>query len=378
MQHPYTRLPERSFWRTAVAEPDALDITDLWTPKFTIDQDAPVVTAGSCFAAHIGRALLEEGMHWYDAELPPPGLTRAEQSARGYRRFSFRTGNIYTAAALRQWIAWALDEEKPPEEVWTEGTAGGGFPDTLHDSDQVTHRRTFHDPYRPTVEPDGFASPDDLLRSREATLAAVRTALTKADVLVFTLGLTEAWHDTGTGTVLPMCPGTVRGTFDPARHVLRNHTVAQVHRDLTSVLALAHGVNPRLRMVLTVSPVPLTATATGRHALVATTHSKSVLRAAAGQLADERDDVDYFPSYEIITGFPYRAAFYEPNLRTVTPDGVAFVMRHFFQALQGRPAGAGPAPEHITAITPVAGGEDNWCDDAVLDYYNPRPIPSAG
>jgi hypothetical protein len=351
VQHPYTHLPERSFWRTAVAEPDALDITDLWTPKFTIGQDAPVVTAGSCFAAHIGRALLEEGMHWYDAELPPPGLTRAERSARGYRRFSFRTGNIYTAAALRQWVAWALDEEKPPEEVWEENG-------------------TFHDPYRPTIEPDGFTSPDDVLRSRDITLAAVRTALTEADVLVFTLGLTEAWHDTLTGTVLPMCPGTVRGTFDPARHVLRNHAVAQVHSDLTSVLALARGINSRLRMVLTVSPVPLTATATGRHALVATTHSKSVLRAAAGQLADERDDVDYFPSYEIISGFPYRAAFYEPNLRTVTPDGVAFVMRHFFQALQGRTAPITP--------TAVDGGEDHWCDDAVLDYYNPRPLPSAG
>jgi hypothetical protein len=356
VQHPYTRLPERSFWRTAVAEPDALDITDLWTPKFTIGQDAPVVTAGSCFAAHIGRALLEEGMHWYDAEPAPPGLTREERSARGYRRFSFRTGNIYTAAALRQWFAWALDEEKPPEEVWEDNG-------------------TFHDPYRPTLEPDGFASPDDLVRSREVTLAAVRTALTKADVLVFTLGLTEAWHDTRTGTVLPMCPGTVRGTFDPARHVLRNHTVTQVHHDLTAVLALARAVNSRLRMVLTVSPVPLTATATGRHALVATTHSKSVLRAAAGQLADETDHVDYFPSYEIITGFPYRAAFYEPNLRTVTPDGVAFVMRHFFQALQGPSATVRPAPG---STTPVAGGEDHWCDDAVLDYYNPSPIPAAG
>lgn len=355
MQHPYTRLPERSFWRTAVAEPDPLDITDLWTPKFTIGQDDPVVTAGSCFAAHIGRALLEEGMHWYDAEPPPPGLTRAERSARGYRRFSFRTGNIYTAAALRQWVAWALDEEKPPEEVWAE--------------DGV-----FHDPYRPTVEPDGFTSPDDLLRSRGTTLAAVRTALTRADVLVFTLGLTEAWHDTPTGTVLPMCPGTVRGTFDPARHVLRNHTMAQVHSDLTSVLDLARGVNSRLRMVLTVSPVPLTATATGGHALVATTHSKSVLRAAAGQLADESDHVDYFPSYEIVTGFPYRAASYEPNLRTVSPDGVAFVMRHFFEALHGRPAAPRPVPE---TPTPVVGGEDHWCDDAVLDYYNPRPIPAA-
>ncbi|WP_089107785.1 GSCFA domain-containing protein [Streptomyces hyaluromycini] len=359
MQHPYTHLPARSFWRTAVAEPDPADIDGLWTPKFTIGQDDPVVTAGSCFAAHIGRALLAEGMHWYDAELPPPGLTAAQQAARGYRRFSFRTGNIYTAAALRQWVAWALEEEKPPEEVWEEGGV-------------------FHDPYRPTVEPDGHASPDDVLRARAVTLDAVRTALGRADVLVFTLGLTEAWHDVRTGTVLPVCPGTVRGTYDPGRHVLHNHTVDRVLRDLTDVLAMARGVNSRLRTVLTVSPVPLTATATGRHALVATSHSKSVLRAAAGQLADASDDVDYFPSYEIVTGFPYRAAFYEPNLRTVTPDGVAFVMRHFFRAVRPGTDTAPPAPAPAHS-TPVTGGEDHWCDDAVLDYYAPRsrPVPPA-
>lgn len=359
MQHPYTRLPARSFWRTAVAEPDPLDIGDLWTPKFTIGRDDPVITAGSCFARHIGPALLQEGMHWYDAEPPPPGLTRAQREARGYGRFSFRTGNIYTAAALRQWLVWALGEEKPPEEVWQEADG------------------RFHDPYRPTVEPDGFASPDELLGSRETTLASIRRAVAKADVLVFTLGLTEAWRDTAHGTVLPMCPGTVRGAFDAARHALHNHTAAEVHRDLADVVALARGVNSRLRTVLTVSPVPLTATATGRHALVATTYSKSVLRAAAGQLADELDHVDYFPSYEIVTGFPYRAVFYEPNLRTVGPDGVAFVMRHFFEALHGRPARAEPAARPSSTPTPTVGGEDHWCDDAVLDYYSPGPVPPA-
>ncbi|MBQ0890171.1 GSCFA domain-containing protein [Streptomyces sp. RM72] len=356
MEHPYTRLPARSFWRTAVAEPDPADIGELWTPKFAIGQDDPVVTAGSCFARHIGPALLAEGMHWYDAEPAPPGLDRAEREARGYGRFSFRTGNIHTAAALRQWFAWSLGEEQPPPEVWRD------------------EEGRCHDPYRPTLEPGGFPSPEELLASRETTLGAVRTALATADVLVFTLGLTEAWRDTAHGTVLPMCPGTARGVFDPGRHVLHNHTTAEVHHDLTRALELARSLNPRLRTVLTVSPVPLTATATGRHALVATTHSKSVLRAAAGQLADELDHVDYFPSYEIVTGFPYRGAFYEPNLRTVSADGVAFVMRHFFDALHGRTSPAEPARPSTT----VAGGEDHWCDDAVLDYYGPGAVPPAG
>ncbi|WP_331728219.1 GSCFA domain-containing protein [Streptomyces sp. NBC_01176] len=356
MQHPYTGLPARSFWRTAVAEADPAEAGDLWTPKFGIGQDEPVITAGSCFARHIGPALLQEGMHWYDAEPAPAGLTREQRQARGYGSFSFRTGNIHTAAALRQWFAWALTEERPPDEVW-------------HDEDGRCH-----DPYRPTVEPDGYASPEEVLLARQATLAAIRRALSEAGVLVFTLGLTEAWQDTVHGTVLPMCPGTVRGTFDPSRHVLVNHTAAQAHDDLAAAVALARAANPGLKTVLTVSPVPLTATATGRHALVATTYSKSVLRAAAGQLADRLDHVDYFPSYEIVTGHPYRAASYESNLRTVSADGVAFVMRHFFQALHGRTSPRQPAARS----QPTVIGEDQSCDDASLDYYNPGPVPPAG
>ena len=40
-------------------------------------------------------------------------------------------------------------------------------------------------------------------------------------------------------------------------------------------------MNPKARLVLTVSPVPLAATASGSHVLPATIYSKSVLRAAA-------------------------------------------------------------------------------------------------
>ncbi|MEV0392202.1 GSCFA domain-containing protein [Polymorphospora rubra] len=344
--NPYQSLPPRSFWRTAVAEPDMRDIGDLWTPKFAIDPDEPVLTAGSCFARHIGPALLEYGMNWREVELPPPGLTVAERLARHYGQFSFRTGNIYTAATLRQWLAWALGDEVAPDEFW--GEDGRYF-----------------DPYRPAVEPDGYPSAEEASAARRVTLAAIRTAVAEAGCLVFTLGLTEAWRDRRTGTVYPVCPGTVRGTFDADRHAFGNFTFPEVYADLSAAVALARAANPRLNVLLTVSPVPLTATATGEHVLTATTYSKSVLRAVAGQLAREHDHVDYFPSYEIVTGFPYRAVFFEPNLRTVTPAGVDFVMRHFFAGLEGRPAGTQPAGPPGTSD-----GGDQLCDDAVLDYYN--------
>ena len=348
--NPYQALPAHSFWRTAVAEPDPADIDGVWTPKFELGQDEEILTAGSCFARHIGRTLLELGMNWRDAEPAPPGLTAAERAARQYGVFSFRTGNIYTAAMLRQWLAWASGTVPAPTESWVA--------DGRH-----------YDPFRPAVEPVGYDSAEDMLAAREQTLAAIRTAVGGASCLIFTLGLTEAWHERGTHVVYPVCPGTVRGTFDPARYEFVNHDFARVTEDLLAAAALARDLNPGLRLLLTVSPVPLTATATGRHALTANTYSKSVLRAVAGQLAAEHEHIDYFPAYELITGVPFGGAFFEPNLRDVSAEGVRFVMNRFTNALSrqaaGRPAAAGQPDSSATAK-----GADEICDDAVLDYYN--------
>ena len=85
----------------------------------------------------------------------------------------------------------------------------------------------------------------------------------------------------------------------------------------------------RLLYLLTVSPVPLTATASGHHVLCANVLSKSILRAAAGQLA-ARPHIDYFPSFEILTNQAARGMFYAPNLRSITAHGVELAMKAFF------------------------------------------------
>ena len=70
-------------------------------------------------------------------------------------------------------------------------------------------------------------------------------------------------------------------------------------------------------ILLTVSPVPLTATASGSHVLVSSTYSKSVLRAVAGDLCSECKHIDYFPSYEIITNPRLHSSAFANNLRSV-------------------------------------------------------------
>lgn len=344
--NPYQCLPPRAFWRTAVADKPTLGINELWTPQFEIGGKDAIVTAGSCFAQHIGRALVERGMHWLDAEPAPAELPPSQWKANNYGVFSFRTGNLYTPAMLRQWLEWALDVCPPPDETWA-------------------HDGRFFDPFRPAVQPEGFTSEQALFESRGKTLAAIRTAISRAKVFVFTLGLTEAWQHRHTSRVYPICPGTVRGTFDPQLHQFRNFGFMDTYREMARALELMRSLNPQLRLLLTVSPVPLTATATGEHVLSATTYSKSVLRAVAGQLCADVSDVDYFPSYEIITGTPFKGAFYQPNQREVTPQGVAFVMQQFFAGLEPVQA------EQATTAAPAIpfSSEDLVCEDAILDYY---------
>lgn len=341
MSNPYRDQPERAFWRQAVAERHVADLTELWTPMRLVPRDR-VATAGSCFAQHIGRALVRRGARYLDME-PAPDVFADEQEARrfGYGVFSCRYGNIYTTRQLVQLIEESLGLRRPAEAVWEKA---GRFFDAL----------------RPGITPVGEASPKDVLTERELHLAAVQKMLRTLDVFVFTMGLTEGWMSVADGTMYPTAPGTIAGTFDPARYRFHNLRYGEIREDMDRVVALLAEVNPSARILLTVSPVPLVATATDGHVLPATVYSKSVLRAVAGDLASDHAHVHYFPSYEIISAHPSRGFFFEPDLRNVNDSGVALVMDHFFSGAIGRAFGGARAVEAADEI-------DLICDEARND-----------
>jgi len=114
--NPYQKLPSKAFWKSAVASRSMFDIEDLWDPKFDLKPHHQVATFGSCFAQHIGRALKKRGFSWLDTEPAPSGLFEENKSKFGYGIFSCRTGNIYTASLLKQWVEWSLDLTDPPDE----------------------------------------------------------------------------------------------------------------------------------------------------------------------------------------------------------------------------------------------------------------------
>ncbi|MBI3438916.1 MAG: GSCFA domain-containing protein, partial [Proteobacteria bacterium] len=88
---------------------------------------------------------------------------------------------------------------------------------------------------------------------------------------------------------------------------------------LETLHVVARSANPRLKTIVTVSPVPLETTFSGQDIFVANMHSKSVLRAAAERFAQAHADVDYFPSYEMVLGPARNEAFARDCLHVRDP-----------------------------------------------------------
>lgn len=327
MSNPYRSFPPSAFWRQAVAAPPPEAVDPVAAPRFQIAPTDRVVTAGSCFAQHIARHLRRAGFNYHVTETAHPFLPADLAAEYNFDVFSARYGDVCTTRQLIQLFRRSFGRFVPRTVSWQR-------PDGR-----------FVDPFRPQITPDGYATEEEMLADRAHHLRCTRMAFEEADVFIFTLGLTEAWMARDDGAVLPLCPGVSGGVFDAARHAFVNLRVAEVVADLREFLNMLRFINPEVRVLLTVSPVPLAATASGQHVLTATTASKSILRAACEELL-ELDFVDYFPSYEIITGAFSRGRYYGPDLRSVTEAGVGHVMeifmKHYTAATCSGQAGAPP------------------------------------
>lgn len=309
MKSPYSNQPSHKRWSRAISEVAHSDIDPTTDSSFSIDQNTKVATAGSCFAQHISRHLMSIGVSPLVTERAHPEV--ASQSSKfHYGLYSARYGNIYTAKQMLQLLLRAYGEFCPTEPYWRSGEGA------------------LIDPFRPLI-PFGFTTEAELEYDRKQHFSAVRTMFETLDVLVFTLGLTESWVSKTDGSVFPSCPGTFAGEWNPDLYKFHNQTIIEIVDDLNEFILRLRNINKSAKVMLTVSPVPLVATATRHHVLVANTYSKSVLRVAAQTVSESHSSVDYFPSYEIITNPRTSGIYYAADGREVTETGVKHVMRIF-------------------------------------------------
>jgi hypothetical protein len=137
----------------------------------------------------------------------------------------------------------------------------------------------------------GADSPVELLQNIQGLVQRTADFVRQADLVVLTLGTAWAYRLRETGELVSNCHKMPAELFE--KELL---TPDDIINSLAEVHALLRRMNPRIQIVLTVSPV--------RHikdTLPLNAVSKSVLRVATHYLSDLLPDVSYFPAYELLT-----------------------------------------------------------------------------
>ncbi len=271
-----------------------------------LNRQTPIGSMGSCFAREIRKVLLRQGYSYITEESEHPAAVHASAAwERLYNTFSMRQVFEYTFGAFTPDLRW-----------W-----------------RVPGSGRIQDPYRRIIIYDSIEAAETDFEHHKA---CSKRALTRAEVMILTLGLTEIWEDRTDGSVICLPSGPyVNGGGDMRRYRFRVSRYSENLRNLERIHSLMTRHNPACRLLVTVSPVHLWATfRKDADVISASCNSKSTLRAVADEFAAAHDNVHYFPAYEMATiysmlmGRSYFSAGKE-NFH-VNQQTVEFIMDHFF------------------------------------------------
>lgn len=129
-----------------------------------------------------------------------------------------------------------------------------------------------------------------------------RRIFEEADLFVYTLGVAPCLFENESGRFVFHADDTEIGMQGLSkRYSFRTTTVDENLANMEAVSQILLGKKSQARLVYTVSPVPLNASFEYSSAVIADCVSKSILRAAADQLARKKDPrLVYWPSFEIV------------------------------------------------------------------------------
>ena len=220
--------------------------TKAWS--FQIGHRSGVVALGSCFADSIGNRLKDSK---FKVSVNPGGI-------------------IYNPLSIHRLIGHAVSGTAPGPDAFLERD-GRWYCYDVHSSVFSDHPDTLHQNLKRISE--------DLHR-----------LLSEAGYVMITYGTAWIHRRRDNGDVVANCHKVPSHRFE--RSLLsEDEVVTSFHSMRESLLS----INPRLRFILTVSPVRhLADTAEGNQV------SKSVLRLACHRITERCDEAVYFPAYEIM------------------------------------------------------------------------------
>jgi len=190
----------------------------------------------------------------------------------------------------------------------------------------------WQDPFRKQVY---AVTKETLQKNTEAIAEKIRIGAQRADLFIFTMGMTEVWIEKKSGLVV--CSG-YGGDVDEHLNSFEDLSYEKVRRMLVELITLVRKLRPNADIVFSVSPVPLSKTMKDESLVVANGVSKMKQRLALDEVLPQFENVYYFPSYEL--ALAQGKDFYEDNGMLVKATTVSYILDHFMRWYQGEEAAA--------------------------------------
>jgi hypothetical protein len=241
------------------------------SPKFKIRNSDVIFCIGSCFARNIESALTDFGLDC--ASIPSAALQDDGLQSETLTKFS--------AASILTELRWALDPATPFQESFLLAHEDGTFSDP-HSRHGVSH-----------------ASREHAMAARGRVIQAMREIL-RADIVILTLGLVEAWYDNELEIYLNEAPIYLVTQQNFQRFSLHVLDYPRNMRALQRICELLATLPRHPKILLTVSPVPFMSTFSDKDVVVANTYSKATLRAVVEDVAARDAAIDYVPVFEAV------------------------------------------------------------------------------
>lgn len=236
-----------------------------------------VITAGSCFSDAMGARLQEYKI----------------------RSLVNPFGNIYNPHSIHKSLQYAALNLLPDEQTYLENQG-------------IHLNYNFH---------SSFSARDSHALAAKLT-EAIRTAhtfLKDANWLIITYGTAWVYEHLKSGQIVANCHKMPSGNFK--KSLL---TQKKIIESFTELYDVVKKINPALRIIVTVSPV--------RHikdTLELNSVSKSVLRLSCHTLTEIYNDVEYFPSYEIMMDDLRDYRFYKADMLHPTVEAENYIWKIF-------------------------------------------------
>jgi tetratricopeptide (TPR) repeat protein len=133
--------------------------------------------------------------------------------------------------------------------------------------------------------------------SKETTLQAIKTS----GVFILTLGVAPAFFDRATGDFVLPRPSALNSRALAEKYLFRTTSVSENVDNVLYLINFIRSISPGIKIIVTVSPIPLVASFEYESAVQADCLSKSTMRLVAHEVVNNSkvDNILYWPSFEI-------------------------------------------------------------------------------